>query len=135
MHSFSRVVRRNEREAILREPAAWNPLSSDVDSMRPTGFAPKRNPFSSGPFSVGNPSVMRDVQRKRYTRFEEPVRRASSIHEISDPFADFEMPRNQSWQPRDGRGTYVSSSSRRSSVSQLIPTDIRDSEIDFSRVS
>ena len=140
MHSFSRVVRRNEREAVLREPSAWNPLY-DGDGMRPKAFTPKRTPFGAR-----EPSVMRDVQRKRYTRLEEPVRGPISGNDLNDPFSDYEYPRgrSRSWQAEsiDGRSMdgrpniyVVSSSSRRSSLSQIIPTDVRDSETGYGRAS
>jgi hypothetical protein len=132
MHSFSRVVRRNEREAILREPSAWNPLY-DGDGMRPKAFTPRRTPFSAR-----EPSVLPDAQRKRYTRFEEPVRGARGTNEESDPFSDsaYLRGRPRSWEVEtiDGRSmldrrSNIYASSRRSSLSQIIPTDVRDSEI------
>lgn len=68
MHSFSRVVRRHEREEILQSAAAWNPgYRAEAKAGRISG----RNRHANHP-----PSHVADTQHRR--------ERA-----MSDPFADF----------------------------------------------
>lgn len=69
MHSFSRVVRRHEREAILQSAAVWNPVYR-AESRSRRVVPPRKN--------TDNPFSRADVTPKP----QPPAR-------LSDPFADF----------------------------------------------
>lgn len=68
MHSFSRVVRRHEREALLQHPAAWDPVyRAGLEASR--AFRQSQHPRRPvSPISVAS---------------------RSSRRRTSDPFADF----------------------------------------------
>lgn len=79
MHSFGRVVRRHEREAILQHPSAWDPMyRAELEASRAFRQGNMRRPFS--PIST--------ISRR-------PLRRNNSEHE--NPFQD--SPGNRSIAP------------------------------------
>ena len=73
MHSFRRVVRRHEREAILKHPAAWDHLyRAQVEASRAFKNGPRARRAAYSPISV---NFSRTMHRRR----------------ASDPFEDFTL--------------------------------------------
>lgn len=133
MRNFSRLVRRNEREATLQEPAAWNPLlQSDNNMSLP---AVRRN-HALSQYSISTTSSSTPLTRSKTTRFTQ-----QSLPAEDNPFADFEvvLPRQQveSWQPQpevQRRATQVTSRSSmsrysyRTDIGQVLPEDVMPPE-------
>jgi len=96
LHNFSRLVRRNERDRILQEPAAWNPML-----VPPVMTQPNRPFVRSSERSV---SFLQSVPQSQNSTLscapdlgEGPS--AEKVRIGEDPFADFEIV-DSSWNRR-----------------------------------
>lgn len=130
MHSFHRVLRRHEREAILQHPAAWDPLyRAELEVAR---ILNKRRPYS--PVSAVAPRFTTQ-SRPPSNPFEDFVLNTSSTSLRSAPKSDSSSELSlspSSRHPPQSRSSISTSSVSSEPISYEEPPGPRTHEVDLS---